>query len=689
MGSKSQNLLPDRRPLLQTTSTPSLRSYRAIKVDQPLKLNTKSYISYYLPILKWFPEYDRKKLGKDLLAGISLTAFQIPFAISLSTMAHVSPYAGLFSLVIPPLIYAVFGSVPTMVVGPQTVVSLVVGQSCEAWSHKSVDSLVTVAVIACTSGFILLSMGLFRMGFIDNAISKAFLRGFIFALAIMMLITELLPELQLEDLYRDEVAQGNAGTTTWDKFNFILKYGPEHADSFSMKLSFIAFSILMVCKYVKKYFTEKRGSKLCRFFPDLLLVVAGFIYLSYYNDWSSTMGTRIIGNLPPNKNHFKVPITSFKEFKELFDISFLVAILGLFDSATAFKAIGEKFDIDISSNRELVSLGLINVVSSVFSALPAFGGYGRSKLNILCSAQTPMAGIVVSVAAIFCMNYMMGAFHYLPLCVLAVIISYIAYNLLEEIPSDLFFYWSVGGYQELLTFVAVVVTTLVWSPQFGVSIGVGLTMIRLLKHTTQSRVQILGRDPVTKKFQNIYAEQSEQIPLEEIEKTMVIKIPEPLIFSNVSDLKKRLSRLEKYGSLKVHPSYPTPLRPVSASAGSQSESYISYVIFDLLGMTYIDMSALQALTEMVVNYHKRGTFVLFARPSIHDLKNKLNKSGITKLQANFVQKQITFGSRTSVELMQFLKAGLYVSLDDALTVVDTLENLTNGGEAANSIQELA
>ncbi|AAS54703.1 AGR213Cp [Eremothecium gossypii ATCC 10895] len=680
----SRTLLP-RPGVMPASSTMSLRSYRAIKVDKPLRHDTKSYVSYYLPILRWLPEYSWGKMAKDMLAGLTLTSFQIPLAISLTTMAHVSPYAGLYALVIPPLIYAVFGSVPTMVVGPQTVASLVVGQSCDAWAHKSLEPLMTVAVIGCISGVLVFAMGIFRLGFIDNAISKAFLKGFTSALAVVMLITELLPQLQIDDRYKQALKEGKVGSAAWDKLVFALENAREYSNPFSVKLSVAAFSILLLSKYLKKYLTAKYGWTKLTFFPDLLLVVLGSILLSFYYDWDNKYNLPIVGDLPPNKDHIKVPIQSFQEFKDLFDASFLVAILGLFESATAFKSISATFDIDVSSNRELVSLGLINIVGSVFSSLPAFGGYGRSKLNIFCGAQTPMAGIFVSLSAIFCMRFLMGVFHYLPLCILAVIISFIAYNLLEEVPGDMFFYWSVSGYQELITFSAVVLSTLIWSPQFGLVMGLGLTMIRLLKHTTQSRIQILGKDPITKKFRNIYSEHNEEIPLEEIEKTMVIKVPEPLVFWNVPDLMKKVKRLEKYGSLYVHPSYPTSLRPVSGVTTLKDNVYVKYIIMDLLGMTYIDMSALQALVDMVVNYHKRGIYVIFCRSSIRDLKNKFDKSGITRLQADFISRQLLYQEGIPHDHLQFLKLGLYGSVDEAVTAVDMLEVLssTSSGTAQN------
>lgn len=659
-----------------SASVPSLRSYKAIKVDRPLKSDTKSYISYYLPILKWLPEYTWHKFNKDLLAGITLASFQISMSISLSTLAHLPPSTGLYSLLIPPLIYCILGTVPTTVVGPQTVVSLVVGQSCEWWSHRSLEPLSTVAVIGCVSGGILFAMGVFRMGFIDNALSKAFLRGFVSSLALVMLITELLPELKLEELYAHYVAQGYIGTTTWEKFRFILEKAPENSDTFTWNLSLFTFILLMTIRYLKRHLAEKCGWKKCIFFPEILIVVVGSITLSNTQKWSELKGIKIIGDIPPNSDHIKVPVQTFSEFKELFGTSALIAMLGLFESTIVFKSVCSNSNVDASSNRELVSLGVVNLVSSIFSALPAFGGYGRSKMNISCGAQTQFSGVFVSLLAIICMNFLMNAFHHLPICILAVIISTVAFSLLEEAPADLMFYWSVGGYQELFIFIIIVVTTLVWSPQFGVTMGMCLTMIRLLKHSTRSRVQILGRDPITYTFKNIDDDENSDIPLEEIEKVMVVKIPEPLIFSNVSDLRTSLKRMEKYGSLKVHPSYPLPLRQMLSPTTSGQVS-LKYLVIDLFGMTYIDISALQALREIVDAYSRRNICVMFTRPKIPDLRHKFRKSGISELQSNSI-KALRLSSCATVlprETLELVYEAIFKTIDDALEVIDILESL--------------
>ena len=101
--------------------------------------------------------------------------------------------------------------------------------------------------------------------------------------------------------------------------------------------------------------------------------------------------------------------------------SFLIGMLGFFESSVAAKSLSG-FDgrsdgiqgVALSANRELVALGFANLLGGCFMALPAFGGYGRSKVNAATGGRTPMSSILLSLIAILCVVYLLPYFHYLP-----------------------------------------------------------------------------------------------------------------------------------------------------------------------------------------------------------------------------------------------------------------------------------
>lgn len=97
--------------------------------------------------------------------------------------------------------------------------------------------------------------------------------------------------------------------------------------------------------------------------------------------------------------------------------SFLIALLGFFESSVAAKSLGPSKElpgIQLSPNRELVALGTANLIGACFMSMPAFGGYGRSKVNKQTGGKTPMSSIFLSCLAVICIFFVLPYFYYLP-----------------------------------------------------------------------------------------------------------------------------------------------------------------------------------------------------------------------------------------------------------------------------------
>jgi len=85
------------------------------------------YVTYYVPFFAWIRQYRWVHLQGDLIAALTMASFYLPMALSLaSNLAHVPPINGLYSFVFNPIIYAILGSCPQMVVGPEAAGSLLV-----------------------------------------------------------------------------------------------------------------------------------------------------------------------------------------------------------------------------------------------------------------------------------------------------------------------------------------------------------------------------------------------------------------------------------------------------------------------------------------------------------------------------------------------------------------------------------
>lgn len=672
-----------------------------------------SYVSYYCPILKWLPNYDAKNnfLG-DCLAGLSLASFQIPLVMSFSlSLAHLSPVSGLYGIVIGACVYSILGCVPVLIVGPLPSTALIYGEAIDAIrqfpNFAELSKLQISSAISAAMSGLLLGAGIFRMGFLDNVLSRALLKGFIAAIGFIMIINELSTELGIGDLILD-----NPYLTTFDKLIFVCKFARQ-SHIFTMLVSCITLGLVLSIRKLKNTLINNYHIRQAVLIPELFLMVLVATYLSWRFQWHSEYGVEIIGNIqsstPGSKsmvkfmNPFKLSLIPL--YRKTFSASFLCTILGYFDSTIATKALGAKYNYNVSSNRELIALGATNFVVSLVGGIPAFGTFGRSKINILSGANTQMASLMMSMVTVLVIIYLLPLLYNLPKCVLALSTTIIGITVLEEVPSDLKFFWNIGGYDEILTFLFIFCTTILWNAEAGVLSGTAFAIIRIIKHSTRSRIQILGRVPNTAVFRNAdelieesfvtYANDSDSMnqegtssdiedstdklmsliaEIEEIEGVLVIKIPEPLNFANVGDLKNRLNRIEKYGSLLIHPSQPT--------RRDFNNTTIKFIIFDCKGMNAIDSSATQILYEIIKKYIEVNEIsVCFSRVAMSkDIRHKFKKLGIIDLvnnsykayeNSNNVRSKPASENGSSTNLYSYgtssgMEDGFFLSIDEAI-----------------------
>ena len=345
------------------------------------------------------------------------------------------------------------------------------------------------------------------------------------------------------------------------------------------------------------------------YFPDRFIIVALSAFFAYAFSWDKK-GLDVLGNVKSSTGGTGIPFHwpfQFRHMKHIdtaMSTSFLIALLGFFESTVAAKSLGEGGELkhmSLSANRELIALGTANIVGGFFMALPAFGGYGRSKVNASTGGTTPMSSILLSLITLICVLFVVPYFYYLPKGVLSAMVSVVAYSLIEECPHDIRFFWKIRGWTELSLMTVIFVATVFYSLSIGMALGIGLSLLALIRHATKPRIQILGKVPgTTDQFEN-----AELTPenIEHIEGVLIVKIPEPLTFANTGELKNRLRRLEQYGTNAAHPSLPR----VRHEANNRN------IIFDVHGVTTIDGSGTQVFTEIVEQYVKRGIRVVFCR----------------------------------------------------------------------------
>lgn len=205
-------------------------------------------------LLKGLPQYRLAWLTGDITAAITMASFYIPMALSYAdNLGHVPPINGLYSFVINPLIYAILGTCPQMVVGPEAPGSLLLGGVVRSSVEKGISGedeefvhARIAGVVTAIAGLTILISGLFRLGFLDNVLSRPFLRGFISAIGVVIFIDQLIPELGLQKLAK-EMHIDHASAI--QKLMFLVS-NISQAHRLNSIVSISAFLIIMVCRSV-------------------------------------------------------------------------------------------------------------------------------------------------------------------------------------------------------------------------------------------------------------------------------------------------------------------------------------------------------------------------------------------------------------------------------------------------------
>lgn len=208
-----------------------------------------------MPIFNWIRQYKLRYLRGDLVAAITMASFYIPMSLSYaSNLGHIPPVNGLYSFFFNPLIYAILGTAPMMIVGPEAPGSLLTGEvvreNIRQGTSGDDEAQLNAEIAGITTfiaGFVILLGGLFRLGFLDNVLSRPFLRGFISAIGCVIFIDQLIPQMGIARL-----AEGPNGVehgSAVDKLIFIIKnVGNVH--KLTCAVSFSAFFTIMFFRFV-------------------------------------------------------------------------------------------------------------------------------------------------------------------------------------------------------------------------------------------------------------------------------------------------------------------------------------------------------------------------------------------------------------------------------------------------------
>ncbi|MDP3312063.1 SulP family inorganic anion transporter [Lutibacter sp.] len=477
-------------------------------------------INNIFPILSWLPNYKKKWLKGDISAGLTVGIILVPQGIAYAMIAGLPPIYGLYTAMIPQIVYAIFGTSRQLSVGPVAMDSLIVASGVATLAEIGTDKFIEFAILlSFIMGVLQILFGVFKLGFLVNFLSRPVISGFTSAAALIIALS------QLKNLLGINIQRNNEmHKLVIDVFQHI-----KEINYLTLTIGVVSILILVFFKHLTKKIPAA-----------LVVVIFGILVVRAFN--LEQLGVKIIGNVPSGLPVFKMPNFTKNVIIDLFPIALTLSFIAFLEAISVAKAIELKHnDYKVVPNQEFIAIGLGNMVGSFFQTFPGTGGLSRSAVNNQIGAKTPLASIISAVVVGFSLLFLTPVFYYLPEAVLAAIIVVAVFGLLDfTVPKQLLKY----SKKELFILNITLITTATVGIKEGILIGVILSLGMLIYSSTKPHIAILGRIPKTHFYRNL--KRFEGL-LEINSAILIIRFDAELYFANVQFFK---DKLEEYVSEK-------------------------------------------------------------------------------------------------------------------------------------------
>lgn len=512
-----------------------------------------------LPLLQQLSSAGVNSWSADLLAGVITAILLVPQGMAYAMLAGLPAEVGLYASIVPPVVYALFGSSRVLAVGPVAVAALMVANALVSQYGEAATSqqMAGAMILAVETGAFLLLIGLLRLGALVSIISHPVLSGFTSGAAILIVIS------QLKHLTGIDAPRGEA----WHMLSALVEKASS-AQSAVLIVGVTAVLWLLLVKTLLPQTLKMLGVSVAtatlavRMAPLLLVVVATAVSALLLE--SGTVP--VVGEIPAGLPSIDFSFFAIEGWRALLPSAVLIALVGYVESVSVAKVLAARRREKIDANQEAVALGLSNLAGGMSGGMPVAGGFSRSVVNFDAGAKTQRAALftsaIIAVVALFFTHW----FTHLPNAVLAAIIVVAVMQLIDiGGAKQVWVYDRADGIALLSTAVAVLLAGI----EAGLLLGIGISLALYIRRTSTPHMAVLGNVAGTEHFRNI-----QRHVVETCDELLIIRIDENLYFANVE-------AVESY--LMNHLS----------SAGEKK-----HLLLLMSAVSYIDSSALEMLEHL-------------------------------------------------------------------------------------------
>jgi high affinity sulfate transporter 1 len=530
----------------------------------------------WLPGLNTLRGYKSSWLRHDLVAGLVMTTMLVPVGIAYAEASGVPGINGLYATIVPLLAYALFGPSRILVLGPDSALAAVILTVVLPLSAGEPQRAVAVAsTMAIVSGIVCVAMGVVRLGFITDLLSKPIRYGYMNGIALTVLLS------QIPKLFGFSVTANGPLRLVWGIVNKVLA-GSTNIVALAVGASTLALILLL-----------KRWPRI----PGILIAVIAATVVVAAFDLATRAGVSALGPLPRGLPLPRLPIVHVDDIVPILSGGLAVALVSFADTSVLSRTYAARLRTPVDPNQEMVGLGVANLAAAFFQGFPISSSSSRTPVAEAAGAKTQLTGVVGALAIALLLVLAPELLQHLPHTALAAVVIASAIGLFEV--SDLRRIYRIQRWEFWLSMTCFAGVAVLGAIP-GIALAIVIAVIEFLWDGWRPHSAVLGRVDRVKGYHDIARYPEARL----IPGLVLFRWDAPLFFANAELFHERI--------LDAVANSPTPVR---------------WLVVTAEPVTSVDVTAADAICELDDTLHAAGIELCFAEMK-DPVKDKLKRFGL-------------------------------------------------------------
>lgn len=406
-------------------------------------------------------------LAREALAGVTLLAIAVPLNIGYAQIAGLPPTMGLYALIVPAALYAVFASSRQLVASPDAAAAALVASSLTGLAAAGSDDYATMALAqAIIGGVLFFACSLFRLGFLANFLSEPILIGFVGGLALDILVSQLAKMLGVHI---------DSGAEFVDKLAQLVT-GLGTANGFSVLIAVLAVAVLVF------------GRRLSRQVPwALAVLILGTIAVAVAG--LADRGVDVLGEVDAGLPGITVPQLTFVEWVQLIPSAAALTLVAMAEGLLVARKYGQKRGYETNPNRDLFAFGAANVTAGFTGGFTIGSSTSRTAAVDQLGSRTQLPTLVAAVGTLALVLFGTALLAQIPSPAIGAIVAVAVVPLLGI--REFAELWRTSRFEFGVGAVCFLVTLLI-GPIVGILVAFVLSLLNLALRASKPAVDLLS-----------------------------------------------------------------------------------------------------------------------------------------------------------------------------------------------------